>query len=290
MIEASEGRLPPFAADHRFYEYVAEGYDRIAESYDKVEAQNSVGRRLRHEMQQALLVAFRPGERVLEIGCGTGLEATALAQRGVRVLATDVSQRMIGRVRARAAAMGLSAVEARCLGARDIGRLAAEFGSASFDGAYSHGGVLNMDPRPEAIVEGLATLLRPAGKFLCTVVNQTSLFEVLFYPSVFRPRKAFRRLGNVVPIPITRLETHRNYVIPARFYSPKSFLRYLDGAFDVRRLRGFGIVTPPWNLSDYLDRLEPFTRAAVAMDTWLSDKPMFREWGNVFQLELERRR
>ena len=42
----------------------------------------------------------RPGERVLDVGCGCGDTTIALAQRGARLTAVDVSQPMLARARA----------------------------------------------------------------------------------------------------------------------------------------------------------------------------------------------
>lgn len=282
------GQLPAFRPTAEYYDYVARGYDGIARSYDGVEAQNRVGRRIRQRMQGLLMEAFRPGDRVLDIGAGTGIEAIMLAERGVRIVATDVSDAMIRRTEEKALARGLGELQVAKIAAHEIGRLVERYGRASFDGSYSHGGVLNMDPDPEAVARGLAALLRPSARFLCSLVNQTSLFEILFYPAVLRPRKAFRRLGNVVPIPITRLEAHRRYVVPSRFYSRRDFLRWFSDGFRLRRAFGYCIVAPPWNLSDHMDRIEPVARAAEALDDFLSTKAPFREWGNILVLELER--
>lgn len=282
------GPTPTFAPEEAYYEHVSRGYDRIAATYDGVEASNAVGRRLRRKMQEALFRTFRPGQRVLEIGCGTGIEALALAERGVDVLATDISPDMISHVARKAMERGLTNVETRRLAAHEVNALLREFGPESFDGAYSHGGVLNMDPRIGAFAEAIPKLLRPSARFLCTVVNQASLFETVFYPIVLRPRKAFRRLGNDIPIPITRHEAHRTYVVPTRFYSPRSFLAKFDGAFALRRLEGLQIFLPPWNLSDYLDRLAPLARAAEAIEERLADRRPFNSWGSLFLAELER--
>src|SRR5579859_2656747 len=48
-------------------------------------------------------VGLAPGARVLEIGCGAGFLAVALAQRGLRVQAIDPSEAMVERARGHAA-------------------------------------------------------------------------------------------------------------------------------------------------------------------------------------------
>ena len=279
--------LPAFDASPEYYRHVAHGYDLITTSYDHVEAANWVGRRLRRRMQEVLFSTFRAGQRVVEVGCGTGIEAIALAERGVHVVATDLSEDMVRLVRAKAAARGLTNLEARTLAAHEVGELQEEFGNG-FDGAYSHGGVLNMDPRIEDVATGLAGLVRPGGRFLCTVVNQTSLFEALFYPLVLRPRKGYRRLGRDIPIPITRHEEFRKYVVSTRFYSPRRFVGFFDGAFEVRRLEGLQILLPPWNLSDWIDRLDPLARVAEAIETRIASRRPFNSWGSIFLADLER--
>jgi ubiquinone/menaquinone biosynthesis C-methylase UbiE len=283
-----ESGLPAFAAEMSYYDHVARGYDLIAASYDDVEVANAVGRRVRKRMQDALFRSFRPGDRVLELGCGTGIEALALAARGVDVVATDLSEAMVERVREKVKARNLSNVAVRRLAAHNVGRLAHEFGEASFQGAYAHGGVLNMDPRLGDVADGLARLLRPTGRFLCTVVNQASLFEVLFYPLVLKPRKAFRRLGNVIPIPITSLDPFKRYVVPTRFYSPRTFVRIFENAFALHRLEGLQILLPPWNLAEYVDRLEPLARAVETVERRLADKAPFNAWGSLFLAEFVR--
>lgn len=48
------------------------------------------------------LLAFQPGERVLEIGCGTGGVTGLLLERGLEVTSVDGSERMLARARRRA--------------------------------------------------------------------------------------------------------------------------------------------------------------------------------------------
>src|SRR5262245_12017519 len=48
------------------------------------------------------LIGLRPGERLLDIACGTGLSSRWLAARGAEVVAFDFAEEMISRARARA--------------------------------------------------------------------------------------------------------------------------------------------------------------------------------------------
>jgi ubiquinone/menaquinone biosynthesis C-methylase UbiE len=64
--------------------------------------------RLRHEMALRWIdeLGLPAGAQVLELGCGAGFMAVTLAQRGLRVLATDVVEAMLERARANAARAG----------------------------------------------------------------------------------------------------------------------------------------------------------------------------------------
>ncbi len=67
----------------------------MADTYDATFTESSIGRAQRNVVWSALKRAFRPGDRVLELNCGTGEDALFLAKLGVSVLACDASARMI---------------------------------------------------------------------------------------------------------------------------------------------------------------------------------------------------
>src|ERR1700691_1901737 len=116
-------------------------FDDMAGSYDATFTNTNVGRALREIVWSRLEQIFRPSQRILELGCGTGEDAVRLASRGVRVVATDSSSQMI-RMARRKALIGncQERIEFHCLAMEDIGALA---GGDVFDGVLSNFGAVN---------------------------------------------------------------------------------------------------------------------------------------------------
>ncbi|HEY1015278.1 MAG TPA: methyltransferase domain-containing protein, partial [Herpetosiphonaceae bacterium] len=86
----------------------ATAFDTVAERYDGDFTSRRLGGWLRAAVWRRLGAAFRPGDRALELGCGTGEDALWLARRGVAVTATDVSPGMLRVAAAKARAAGLA--------------------------------------------------------------------------------------------------------------------------------------------------------------------------------------
>jgi demethylmenaquinone methyltransferase/2-methoxy-6-polyprenyl-1,4-benzoquinol methylase len=71
-------------------------------AYDRMGAVLSFGQDPRWRRALVDAVDPRPGQRVLDVACGTGLVSVAVAARGATVVGLDQSSDMLGRARARA--------------------------------------------------------------------------------------------------------------------------------------------------------------------------------------------
>src|SRR5690348_6971761 len=129
----------------------AQSFSRAAAFYEDDEHGNVMARWTRVQSLRALDAAFHPGDLVLEIGCGTGIEAVHLARRGVRVVATDAAPGMIEVLSAKLAPGGsahdvVSEITPVVLPASRLGELVEKYGAGAFDGCYSSMGPLNCEP------------------------------------------------------------------------------------------------------------------------------------------------
>ena len=164
------------------YREIGDGFDRSAPRYDREMHDNPAMRAMRQVSLDTLTQVFSPGQRVLEIGCGTGEEAVALGQRGVRVLATDLSPVMLEVTQRKVAAAGLEhVVETQRLAAGELGLLAEEVGPGAFEGAYSSFGPLNGETDLARVRDALALLLLPQSRVVVSVMNRFCLFETAWY-------------------------------------------------------------------------------------------------------------
>src|SRR5437879_10338773 len=102
-------------------------FDAVADAYDDTFSNSSIGRAQRRMVWMETDRTFHPGQRVLEINCGTGIDALHLAARGIEVVACDSSPRMIAVARRRVEASAIcAAIDFHCIRTEPITLLEGE--------------------------------------------------------------------------------------------------------------------------------------------------------------------
>jgi 2-polyprenyl-6-hydroxyphenyl methylase/3-demethylubiquinone-9 3-methyltransferase len=153
------------------------------------------------------LVHHWAGLRVLDVGCGGGLAAACLVQRGARVVGLDLSQASL-HVAARQLCRsgGLEAVFI-------CGRAEAlPFADASFEVVWCTDVLEHLADLPAALAQ-MARVLKPGGLFLYDTINRSWLSRLLvigFWESLARmaPRGTHDWRLFITPPELHRLLTH----------------------------------------------------------------------------------
>jgi len=155
-----KGRTDPMEAEH--FTALAAIWDQQAEAMDAAMGAHSAAARL--------ALAARPGERIVDLGCGPGLSAVALgAETGADgwVAAVDISAEMTEAAGRRLAAAGVhgAAVTADA-GTADLVDVAGR--GAPFDAVHSRFGLMFF-PDPGAAFANIRRALRPGGRLAASV-------------------------------------------------------------------------------------------------------------------------
>jgi len=224
----------------------AEFFGALAPEYDARWTDSLVGRLQREQVWRVVGPLFHAGERVIDLGCGTGSDAARLVRAGVAVHAVDAAPEMVAAAERRLAAertAGMARVELCAL--EDLARLRPH---APFDGALSNFAAVNCVEDVGAFASDLAALVRPRGCVALTVFGRSCAWEMLWY----RGRARRQRRGSLRVI----------------YPSVAALSAALRPWFRRVELRGIGVFVPPsyaesWaqrhpGLAATLDRIDRF--------------------------------
>jgi len=256
-------------------------FDSVAADYDGPSGNNALIQMLRAQTMAAVLRYAPPGGRLVDLGCGTGLDAAYLAARGFSVTATDWSPEMVRRTQQRASAAGLDdRLETRHIGIQAIGELPV----GAFDGAYSDLGPLNCVPELGDAARGLRAILRPGGYLIASVIGRFCPWELALFGARGQWARARLRFApGAVPVPLN------GHTVWTRYYSPAEFTAiFKQFGFQMVDQRGLSVFVPPPYMDAFAARHPRLTRVLARLDTVTGGWPVLRGWGDHFLIVLRR--
>jgi SAM-dependent methyltransferase len=259
-----------------------DAFDSVAADYDGPRGNNDLIQDMRSEMWRWLAATFAPGGRLIDLGCGTGLDAVHLAGLGFRITATDWSPLMVERTAFRAVSQHVTdRVRAINVGAHELERLDE---TGAYDGAYSNLGPLNCVPDLGHVSRECARVLRPGGKLVFSVIGRYCPWEVAHYLRRRRWARARVRFArHVVPVGMN------NHTIWTRYYAPREFYRAFEPHFTLEHYRGLCVFAPPPYLTWIRERHSRWYEWLWHIDRRVAGWPVLREVGDHFLMVMTRR-
>lgn len=113
------------------------------------------------------LLAAQAGEKILDLGCGTGHMAGKIAESGAQVTGVDRSEEMIRQARAAYPAIRFEVADATKVPL-----------DGAFDAVFSNA-TLHWIKEPERVVAEIARLLRPGGRFVAEFGGRGNVAELV---------------------------------------------------------------------------------------------------------------
>jgi SAM-dependent methyltransferase len=259
-----------------------DAFDSVAADYDGDRGNNLLIQQMRDEMWRWLDATFPPRARLVDIGCGTGLDAVRMAEQGHRVTAIDWSPHMIARTADRAARAGVTErVIPVPIGAQELSRLE---GAGSYDGAYSNLGPLNCVPGLSEVSRECARLLKPGGALVFTVIGRMCPWEMGYYILKGRwARARIRYARDFVAVGMNRRTIWTHY------YWPREFYRHFSREFQLQEYRGLCTFAPPPYLTWMKQQLPRLHACLWQLDRSVAGLPLLRDAGDHFLMVMRRR-
>jgi SAM-dependent methyltransferase len=259
-----------------------DAFDSVAADYDGPRGNNALIQDMRSEMWRTLDATFPQRSRLMDLGCGTGLDAVRLARGGHYVTATDWSQRMVERTRERAEREQVAdRVQAITVGAHELSRMD---GQGQFDGAYSNLGALNCVPDLAEMAAQCARLLKPRATLVFSVIGRICPWEIGHYVLKWNWRRVRVRFAPaMVPVGMNKR------VVWTRYYTPREFYRPFERQFGLEHFRGLCVLAPPPYLTGMKEKHLRLYERLWRLDRRAAGWPVLRNMGDHFVIVMKKR-
>lgn len=247
---------------------VAEAFDAVSKIFD-TSFENEITRRLRSKIYYEVERIIPQGASILDINCGTGIDAVHFAAKGYPVTGVDISAKMLEEAQRKVDA-GHKPLCKFYQGSFEA--LPSEV-DARYDLVFSNFGGLNCADNLKVVAKELARVVKPSGFFVGIIMPPFSLWETTSYLLRGKFQQAFRRLN-----PETQATGFSDKTFTVYYHSPAKIASILAPHFHVKQIMGLNIISPPPHavgfstkfpkLSDFLNRLDevietlPILRAA----------------------------
>ncbi len=256
---------------------VARAFDEIADIFNG-QYENEITVKLRRRIYRTVESLLPPGGSILDINCGTGIDASYFASRGFRVTGVDISP---GMIRVAEEKHGRNGGPSFRVGSFDnlSGIL-----SEQYDLAFSNFGGLNCIQQLDNVGKQVARVLRSAGYFVAMVMPSFSLWEFFSFALRGNLSSALRRVGRKA-----RASGFHGRDFDVYYHSPSTLSKALHPWFRKLDLYGVSIMSPAPQSMAFARRFPMVSKLLANVDNIVERIPGLRSVGDHYVISLQKR-
>ena len=259
---------------------VAQAFDSIAASFDTT-LENDTTARIRAKLYSIIESLAPPGSTILDVTCGTGIDALYLANHGYQVFGTDISKKMIRTARSKAE-------QSSC---RNVHFAVASYDSISqnivpsADLVFSNFGGLNCTSNLASAARAIASVTKSGGFMVGVIMPPFSLWESISYLARFEWRNAVRRLKKNAPA-----TGFSSLTFPVHYYTPGTVAASFSTDFELIQITGLSIVSPTPQSRRFVQNHSVLTKILVGLDGLIERIPIIRAIGDHYIIVLRKKK
>ncbi len=257
-------------------EQVSEAFSRQSRVFDELDEEPLI-QWTRARVREAVMRRLRPGDHLLEINCGTGIDSIWFAEQGLRVTATDDAPGMLAELERKLARPDGLRIDHRRCSFLELERLA----PLQVNAVFSNFGGINCTEALTEVLNGIDARLVPGG--ICALVimprfSPWELGETLRGNFAFAFRR-YRKGGTLAQVE----------GVPFRcWYHDARHVRKALPTYAVLHRMALSFFMPPPHLGPFAKRHPLIVRVAALFERSFCRWPFIRSRGDHYLIILRK--
>jgi ubiquinone/menaquinone biosynthesis C-methylase UbiE len=269
----------------------AVAFSKQSSVFDQLEKDNGILQWMRKQVHDHCLQFFKTGDSILELNCGTGIDAIFFAEQGMHVHATDMSEGMLNELKKKIEMKNLqekiSVQQCSFTELTSILLSPTSFASAmlsvkKFDHIFSDFGGLNCEKNIEGVISQFKDLLKQGGTVTLVIMPPFCPWEIsLLLKGNFKTAfRRFKRNGTASNVEGIHFNTF--------YFTPSRLIKAFGRDYQLLGLRGLACLIPPPYLENFPKRYPKIFGTLKRMDQKLNHTFPFNHWADHFIITVKR--
>lgn len=248
--------------------------------FDQIDVENSIIGWMRSRIRNEVSSFITPGMQMLELNCGTGLDAMYFAGKGVKVHATDQSEGMLAAFQQKLSGSGLEdMIRIEMCSFNELEKLKSH---RDFDYVFSNFGGLNCTDRLDKVLHDIDSLLKPGGRFTLVLMPRVCPWELLmlfrgYFKTAFRRLRASGASAQVEGMPFQ-----------CYYYDPSFVFRHCAASYRLLSLKALSLAVPPPYIEGFKEKHPALFRKLESVENILHNRWPFNRWGDHYMITMEK--